>query len=290
MRTVTRHLAQAAVTGTAAALLLGLGAPGAAADSDPAAPVAPSAASRSAAHEAATAPEALGTVSRFFAREGAVSEGGVSEGGVSEGGASEDAVSKAAAAPRVQGGAVPVYHLSPEFVAGEKGAPIARLEFLASEAVASDGRKASLWTVERGDRWEVVNIASGDDETRYARVGADKLPGGTVFREPQIDAWYVQRGQRVLPLDKDAVRAIGTRGTTLAAYQKRVAKAYGDKLPGSGYAKSGKAGGYAPQPPAPATAANATDPAVTVATTAAGLGAAAVLALATARALRARRN
>ncbi|WP_447041914.1 hypothetical protein [Streptomyces sp. DSM 118878] len=224
-RHLPRRLAKTALAGSAATLLLGLTAPAASADSGPAAP---SAASRAAAHQAAQAPGTLDTLSRFFAREGAVT--------------------RAAADPRVEGKAVPVYYLSPEFVAGEKGAPVARLEFLASKAVSSDGQEASLWTVERGRSWQVVNIATGDDETRYARVGADKLPGGTVFHEPQINAWYVQgevRGHaRVLPLDKDAVRAVGAEGTSLTAYRKRVHKAYGDKLPGSAYAKSGKAGGY----------------------------------------------
>ncbi|AYV27174.1 hypothetical protein EES41_10615 [Streptomyces sp. ADI95-16] len=64
-----------------------------------------------------------------------------------------------------------------------------------------------------------------------------------MFREPQIDAWYVAGGGRVLPLDEDAGRAVGG-GVSLAAYRERVVRAYGDKLPGSAYAKSGKAGGY----------------------------------------------
>ncbi|HET6858764.1 MAG TPA: hypothetical protein VFH94_16950, partial [Streptomyces sp.] len=129
--------------------------------------------------------------------------------------------------------------------AGREGAPVARLEYLASKAVSSDGQKASLRSVPQNGSWQVVNIATGDDETRYAAEGARKLPGGTVFHEPQIDAWYVQRHARVLPLDEDAADAVGARGTTLAAYQDRVEKAYADKLPGSAYAKKGAAGGYA---------------------------------------------
>ncbi|MEV7191799.1 hypothetical protein AB0N81_08315 [Streptomyces sp. NPDC093510] len=225
-RHLPRHLGRAALAGTAATLLLGLAAPAASADSGPAAP---SAASRDAAHRAAGAPKTLDTLSRFFSREGAVT--------------------KAAADPRVADGTVPVYYLSPDFVAGEKGAPIARLEFLAGKAVSSDGQEASLWMVKRGGSWQVVNIATGDDETHYARAGAKKAPGGTVFHEPQINAWYVRDDRegdhaRVLPLDKDAVRAVGAEGTSVAAYRERVRKAYGDKLPGSAYEKSGKAGGY----------------------------------------------
>ncbi|MFE0426359.1 hypothetical protein [Streptomyces sp. NPDC058953] len=190
------------------------------------APVPAAAGDLTAARAAATSPATLDTLSRFFARDGAVA--------------------RSAAAPRADGATVPVYLLSPEFVAGKAGAPVARAEFLATPAVASDGQKASVWAARGGSGWEVVNIATGDDEFRYARAGAAKLPGGTVFREPQTDAWYVTGGGRVLPLDQDAVRAVGARGTTLAAYRDRVSAAYGDKLPGSGYAKKGAAGGYGP--------------------------------------------
>ncbi|GAA1907212.1 hypothetical protein GCM10009837_33480 [Streptomyces durmitorensis] len=250
-RHLPRPLLRAALAGSAATLLLGLAAPHAGADSGP------SDASLEAAHDAAAAPRTLDTLSRFFAREGAVS--------------------RAAADPRVQGAdAVPVRYLSPEFVAGKKGAPIARVEFLASKAVSSDGQEASLWTVKQGGSWQVVNIATGDDETHYARVGADKLPGGTVFHEPQINAWYVQGRGRVLPLDADAVRAVGSGGASVAAYQKRVHAAYADKLPGSAYAKSGKAGGFAPKE-------RASEPSpegpVTVASSVAGAGALLALGL-----------
>ncbi|MFK4067796.1 hypothetical protein [Streptomyces sp. NPDC029674] len=266
-RHLPRHLVRAALAGTAATLLLGLAAPEASAGPDPAAP---SAAARDAAHRAAAAPKTLDTLSRFFSREGAVT--------------------KAAAAPRVEGRAVPVYYLSADFVAGKKDAPIARMEFLASKAVSSDGQEASLWTVRRGGSWQVVNIATGDEETHYARVGAEKAPGGTVFHEPQINAWYVRDDRdgdhaRVLPLDKDAVRAVGAGGTTVAAYRERVQRAYGDKLPGSAYEKSGKAGGYDTGKPAqapaeaPAQASGQDDGPVTVTSSIAGAGALLALGL-----------
>ncbi|MFB6866809.1 hypothetical protein ACFCZQ_25950 [Streptomyces virginiae] len=188
-------------------------------------PEAATAEHRAAAGRAAGAPDTLATLSRFFAREGKVS--------------------LTAAQPRIEGEAVPVNHLSPDFVAGRPGASVARLEFLASQAVSSDGQQAALWTARTENGWQVVNIATGDDEFRYARLGAAKLPGGTVFREPQIDAWYVAGGGRVLPLDEDGVRAVGGGGTTLGAYRARVAEAYRDKLPGSAYAERGAAGGYA---------------------------------------------
>ncbi|MEU7555869.1 hypothetical protein AB0B01_26655 [Streptomyces sp. NPDC044571] len=211
---------------------------------------------RAEAGRAAAAPDTLATLSRFFAREGKVTV--------------------AAAQPRIQGEAVPVHYLSPDFVAGRPGASVARLEFLATKAVSSDGQQASLWTARTGAGWQVVNIATGDDEFRYAQLGAAKLPGGTVFREPQTDAWYVAGDSRVLPLDEDAVRAVGDGGTTLAAYRTRVVKAYGDKLPGSAYAKAGKAGGFDTAAPA---AAGADVPVVAGAAGALALGAAGSAAL-----------
>ncbi|WHM41427.1 hypothetical protein [Streptomyces sp. BPTC-684] len=249
--------------------LAGLAAPYAAAAEHPTA----TADSKAAAHRAAAAPATLDTLSRFFARDGKVS--------------------LTAAAPRIQGDAVPVYTLSPEFVAGRAGASVAKLEYLASTAVSSDGQKASLWTVPQGTTWKVVNIATGDDEARYAAAGASRLPGGTVFQEPQINAWYVQKGATVLPLDEDAVRAVGAKGTTLGAYQKRVQRAYGDKLPGSAYAKSGKAGGYGQSPEEARAQAAATATgghgALTATSVTAGAGALAALGLGTV-ALRRRRG
>ncbi|CAM5398265.1 hypothetical protein SAVIM338S_01963 [Streptomyces avidinii] len=223
--------------------------------------------SRAAAARAAASPDTLATLSRFFAREGKVSA--------------------ASARPRIEGGAVAVNHLSPDFVAGKAGAGVARLEFLASQAVSSDGQRAALWTAKTEAGWQVVNIATGDDEFRYTRLGAAKLPGGTVFREPQIDAWYVALGDRVLPLDEDAETAVGAQGTGLAAYRARVVKAYGDKLPGSAYAKSGKAGGFAPTEAAATASGPATGSGSAGTPAAAG---AAALALGAAGALAVRRS
>lgn len=250
------------------------------------APVTATAADVTAARAAATAPDTLDTLSRFFARDGVVA--------------------RSAAQPRAGGATVPVFTLSPDFVAKKAGAPVARTEFLATPAVSADGQKASVWTARSGPDWQVINIATGDDEFRYTRAGATKLPGGTVFREPQTDAWYVTDGSKVLPLDEDATKAIGARGTTLAAYQDRVTAAYGDKLPGSGYAKKGMAGGYDATAPAVTSAADGEakagpveradrasangGSAVTAASAAAGAGAVTVLALTGVAALRRRRS
>ncbi|MFJ7127178.1 hypothetical protein [Streptomyces sp. NPDC098101] len=276
--TTTRARATAAGLLTAAALVALGTLPAAAAEALPPAPTP---------ERAASAPGTLDTLSRFFASDGA---------GAPAAAARAEGTSRAAGTPRIEGASVPVRILSPDFVAGKAGAPVARVEFRASLAVAPDGRKASLWTVEGADGWQVVNIATGDDEIRYAERGGRLLPGGLVFREPQIDAWYVQKGAKVLPLDEDAVRAVGKNGTSLAAYRERVARAYGDKLPGSAYAKKGAAGGYGPQEaaaqaaPAPRAAqASRTDASGGSAATAAGVGAALALALTAGAAIRRRR-
>ncbi|KNB52607.1 hypothetical protein [Streptomyces caatingaensis] len=230
--TARRTAARVAAAGALTAALAGL-APLAHAAQPPAAPAPPPAAGIAQARAATTSAGTLDTLARFFARDDAR---GPRDG--------RTAAAGPAATPRIEGATVPVYSLSPEFVAGRKDAPVAAFDYVASKAVSADGRKASVWAAETGGSWKVVNIASGDDETRYAAEGARKLAGGTVFREPQINAWYVQRGDRVLPLNPDAERAVGTAGTTLGAYRERVHSAYGDKLPGSAYAKKGAAGGY----------------------------------------------
>ncbi|MFH8682621.1 hypothetical protein [Streptomyces lydicus] len=295
-----RTAVRAVTTGALATVLLGL-APHAALAAPVPAPQAPGRAGVAAARAAATDPATLDTLARFFAAER------------KRGGGAAAAPGTAPAAPHIEGGTVPVYALSPDFVRGRTAAPVARLEFLASKAVAADGRTASVWTARRGGTWKVVNIASGDDETRYAAAGAARDASGTVFHEPQIDAWYLQRGDRVEPLDADARKAVGAHGTTVDAYRKRVAKAYGDKLPGSAYDKRGEAGGYGPGTnagggtgPAPAAGAPAArQPAeasavtdavtggglpVTAATTVAAAAALLALGLSAAAALRRRRG
>ncbi|MEE4420980.1 hypothetical protein [Streptomyces bugieae] len=288
-RTAAPTVVRAVATGALATALIGL-APYAAVAAPVPAPQALARASLTAAHDAATDPATLTTLARFFAA--AAKRSGAA------------AVAPGAVRPHIEGATVPVYALSPDFVRGTAHAPVARLEFLASKAVAADGRTASVWTVRQGRTWKVVNIASGDDETRYTAAGAARDAAGTVFHEPQIDAWYLQRGDRIEPLDADARKAVGAHGTTVAAYRKRVAKAYGDKLPGSAYDKRGEAGGYGPKAAeraAPAAEPAARQPAqasavpdgglpVTAATTAAAAAALLALGLSTATALRRRRH
>ncbi|MEU7500029.1 hypothetical protein AB0B52_23630 [Streptomyces griseofuscus] len=260
-----------AVVALLAATALGALTPAAAhAASGPAGFPAPFTASATAqAREAASSPATLHTLSRFFARAGALKAD--------------------AARPHLVGPSVTVYSLAPGFVAGRPGAPVAAPQFVASKAVSADGQVASLWTVRTAQGWKVVNIATGGDETDYVGKAHGR---GTVFQEPQIDAWYVVRDGRVLPLDPDARRAVGKAGVSLADYQRLVHEKYGDKLPGSAYDRAGKGGGYdgaSAAPPASsvptssagaATATAATSSTSTAFTAAAtGMAAAAVLAV-----------
>ncbi|WP_083937009.1 hypothetical protein [Longispora albida] len=144
----------------------------------------------------------------------------------------------AADSATVAGDPVAVFTLNPEFVTSPK-APVATLEYVAT-TVTGGGRSAAVWTVKKDGAWTVVNIASGGDEQGYASAAG---AGGVVFHEPQVNAWYVLRGETVSPLNADARAAVG-EGKSVAAYQKLVSARYGDKLPGSAYHRSGKAGGY----------------------------------------------
>jgi len=234
-----KHLARTAAA-TVLAAALGLAAAPLATAATPSGtptPVAP--AELAAARGAAQTPAVLDQLGHFFARKGVPPTQSMA---ISP---ADEAAAANAAAPRLTGDTVPVYTLDAAFVAGTPGAAVARAEFTATKAVSADGQSASVWTVRQGTAWKVVNIASGGDETDYAAQAAGG-GGGTAFREPQINAWYVLRGGQVLPLDEDARRSVGEGGVSLAAYQKLVHQRYGDKLPGSAYDKAGKGGGYEP--------------------------------------------
>ncbi|MFE7562706.1 hypothetical protein [Kitasatospora sp. NPDC057500] len=241
----------ALVRGAAAVLLatgLGLALAPAASAAGPAAPAGPAgvpepvpAAELAEAREAVRSPAVLDRLGRFFARKGVPPTGRLAPGAAEE----AEQAAAAAAAPRLAGETVPVYTLDAAFVAGTPGAPVARAEFTASRVVAADGQVASVWTVKQGGGWRVVNIAGGGDEGDYAARAAEG-GGGTAFREPQINAWYVLRDGRVLPLDEEARRSVGEAGVSLAGYQGLVRQRYGDKLPGSAYDRAGRGGGYEP--------------------------------------------
>ncbi|MET9401805.1 hypothetical protein [Kitasatospora sp. NPDC002965] len=219
---------------------IGLAVAPAASAAEPAQGPAPvSAAELAQARSAVQSPAVLDQLGRFFARKGVPPTKQLTIG------AAEEAQAASAAAPRLTGETVPVYTLDAAFVAGTPGAAVARAEFTASRVVSTDGQVASVWTVKEGGAWRVVNIASGGDENDYAAQAAS-TGGGTAFREPQLNAWYVLRDGRVLPLDDEARGSVGDSGVTLAAYRQLVRERYGDKLPGSAYDRAGKGGGYRP--------------------------------------------
>ncbi|MEV7183715.1 hypothetical protein [Kitasatospora sp. NPDC093102] len=271
----SRRRAAAALFTAGLALALAPGAhaaePAAAAPAG-AAPAPVPAAELAQARSAVQDPAVLDKVGHFFARKGVPPTQQLTIG------AAEEARAASAAGPRLAGDTVPVYLLDPGFVAGTPGAPVAKAEFTASTVVAADGQTASVWTVRQGGAWKVVNIASGGDESDYAAKAAGS-GGGTAFREPQVNAWYVLRDGRVLPLDEEARRSVGAGGVTLAAYQQLVHQRYGDKLPGSAYDRAGEGGGYqvdaAPRSAAVAEAAGGGS-ALPAVTAAAALGATAL--------------
>ncbi|WP_214321310.1 hypothetical protein [Nonomuraea sediminis] len=175
----------------------------------------------------AAAVGARDTVGKFFATHGQPAK---------------DRVAPVAA--QVDGPTVTVNDLNPAFVSGQSQ-QIARFAFLATQATAPDGQTASIWTTRiKAGTWVVSNIASGSDEQQYA------AQPGTVFREPQLNAWYALRDGQVHPLNQEAVQSTGSNPVPVATYQRLVQQRYGDKLPGSSYALDGYAGGYAPQAPA----------------------------------------
>ncbi len=187
---------------------------------------APGPAEMAAAHAAIDSAEIRQILGRFFATKGAPPEPGARPSTV---------------AAQVGEQMVVVNYLNPAFVAG-RSSQVAQFAFLATPATSADGQTASLWTTRTPTgRWQVSNIASGDDEQRYA------TQPGTVFREPQINAWYALRSGRIVPLNEEARNSVG-EGMPLADYQRLVAGRYADKLPGSAYANDGAAGGYGMPP------------------------------------------
>lgn len=190
----------------------------------------------------------------------------------------------ATAAPAVAGTPTPA-----ELSAAPAGrTPVATMEYAATEAVDARGDSASVWTARVSGKWQVVNIATGSDETDYAaRAGA----GEVVFREPQLNAWYRVAGGRVVPLNEEARDSVGAAGAGLARYQRLVHERYADKMPGSGYDKRGAAGGFDTGAGLPrAAAGTGADAGPGTAPAAAGAGALAAAGLAGGLLLRRRRR
>lgn len=141
-------------------------------------------------------------------------------------------------APHIAGHAQAVYTLSPSFVQSGSG-DVASFAYMAVPARSASGQEASIQLAHRGDAWVVHQITSA----------GPPAVGGTVFTEPQVDAWYRVDGARVVPLNSAAVATVGKDGVGLARYQEIVHGRYADKLPGSEYQRQHMLGGYQTPPP-----------------------------------------
>ncbi|WP_078509807.1 hypothetical protein [Streptomyces sp. Tu 6176] len=219
---------RAVSAGALTVLALGLAiTPASAGSPDHRAPGAYSAAQLAAARTAATTDSTITLLDNYFAH--APARGAA------------HAVRTGQSAPRAVGRSVTVSSLNPAFVAGESGAPVARPSFVATDFVSPTGQTATVQTALTAKGWQIVTIASGTDESDFTAKAQGR---GTVFREPQINAWYTVRGDEILPLNTEARAVVGPSGTSLAAYYHHVHSAYGTRLPGSSYDKKGMAGGF----------------------------------------------
>ncbi len=247
LRTRTRRVVVGLVVTGAA--VLAVGAPAVAAPSTVSGT--PSATDLSAGHRAADTPAVHKLLAGFFADRGRPA-------------VSKNAAHRAAVAATMDptlATTVPVYYLNPDFVAARTdSAPVAKMAYLATDAVSSDGQHAAVWTMrdaKHGNAWTEVNIASGSDEVGYAKQAGT----GTAFREPQINAWYAVRDGRVLPLNESARRSVGAQGVTLTAYRTLVHQRYADKMAGSTYARKHTLGGnWLPRTATPAAAQHSVPP------------------------------
>ncbi|HET6741104.1 MAG TPA: hypothetical protein VFH76_19305, partial [Kribbella sp.] len=145
----------------------------------------------------------------------------------------------AKAAATVGQDAHPIYALNPAFVR-DASAPVATFWYAATSATAG-GRALTVFTTPDGQGgWQAVNVASGNTESRMATAAGS----ATVFTEPQLGAWYALTATHVRALNPSAVKSIGSKPVTIAAYQDLVAHRDADKLPGSTDNDLGMAGGY----------------------------------------------
>ena len=151
----------------------------------------------------------------------------------------------AKAAAKVGQDAHPIYALNPAFVR-DASAPVATFWYAATTAT-SGGRTLTVFTIpDDHGSWQAVNVASGNSEARMTTAAGSAL----VFTEPQVHGWYALTATQVRPLNASAVKAIGAKPISVAAYQDLVSHRYSDKLPGSTYNDLGMAGGYSDAVPA----------------------------------------
>ncbi|WP_147264605.1 LPXTG cell wall anchor domain-containing protein [Streptomyces sp. NBRC 110611] len=257
MRRSTRAAARAGVLAAAALTALAI-APAHAADAGDGAGAGAGIAGYQSARQVLKTDKVKNTVSRFLAAAKPGGDAGTEDGGM--GGGPEEQPAAADAAPRFDlKDPVPIYEISPEFVAGKAGGTpqeALQLTFLASRVNASDGHTASVLLTPKGgakgaggtsagtEGWQLSGIRDGDEELAHAEGGT---PQARTFAEPQIHAWYRLTDKGLVePLNNEARSGLQGKGNLpLAEYQRLVHKRYGDKLPGSEYDRKGMAGGYA---------------------------------------------
>nr|WP_157528113.1 hypothetical protein [Kibdelosporangium sp. MJ126-NF4]CTQ91416.1 hypothetical protein [Kibdelosporangium sp. MJ126-NF4] len=227
----------------------------------------PSTSDVTAAEQVAAAPETTTRLGSFFVNLDKKSAGQLIKG-------APDAQAALAKAPHVTGPARPVYSLTPDF-ARSADAPVASFAYMAVPVRSTSGQDASILLTREGSGWSIHQITSGTE----AATLPSSVNSGTVFTEPQINAWYQLAGDRVLPLNEPATSSIGKDGTSLAKYQELVHSRYADKLPGSDYQRQHMLGGYNASPLPPADGDDVTSP-LLIALAGTGLaGAATVVAL-----------
>ncbi|WP_371495010.1 hypothetical protein OG871_06850 [Kitasatospora sp. NBC_00374] len=204
------------------------------------------------------------TVSRFLVAARQAGTPAAADGGTV--GTPGNAPGAVAAPPRFDlKDPVPMFELSPEFVAGKSQASpqtALRLSYLAARVTASDGHQAAVLLAPQNngqsnaapdkngvqnigaEGWQLAGIRDGDAEVSLAERGTAQA---RTFTEPQIHAWYRLTAEGMVePLNDEATTGLqGKAGIPLADYQKLVNTRYGDKLPGSEYDRKGLAGGFA---------------------------------------------
>lgn len=139
---------------------------------------------------------------------------------------------------------VSVYSLNPNFVRGAQDAPAGGFAYYAVPASSRAGTVTIAAVRDHGaSGWHVAKVASGEVESSLAA----KLPAGAkLLNEPQLGAWYAWTadGVTLLKAGMPKLRGEVGRSWSIAEYQRLVAGRYGDKLPGSDYAKHNMIGGY----------------------------------------------
>ncbi|WP_020659995.1 hypothetical protein [Amycolatopsis benzoatilytica] len=135
---------------------------------------------------------------------------------------------------------IPVYEPTAAFVRGTSAVPGA-LAYVAVPAHLADGRDATVWAQPGNSGWQVINVASGNDEQAHAAAAR----GGYLLHEPQVNAWYSVSGDTVTVLDGSITGVPAGTKISVPDYQAELHQRYADKLPGSQYDKTGAGGGYA---------------------------------------------